>query len=83
MSALKSKEMDRSRDFLLLAKGMVVIPSTCQDVSEMLSQEHAHEKSENNQCLLRILSNIRYLPRQGLAFRGDADEGNSNFFCSY
>ena len=47
---------------------VVVIPSTCQDVGEILSQEHAREKSENRQCLLRILSNIRFLARQGLAF---------------
>ena len=58
---------------------MVVIPLTWQDVGEMLSQEHAREKSENRQCLLRILSNIRFLARQGLAFRGDTDEGDSNF----
>ena len=39
---------------------VVVIPSTCLDVGEMLSREHAHEKSEKRQCLLRILSNIRF-----------------------
>lgn len=58
---------------------VVVIPSTCQDVGEMLSQEHACEKSENRQCLLRIFSIIRFLARQGLAFRGDTDETDSNF----
>ena len=51
----------------------------CLDVGEMLSREHAHEKSENRQCLLRILSNIRFLSRQGLSFRGDGDEIDSNF----
>ncbi len=58
---------------------VVVIPSTFPDVGEMLSREHAQEKSENRQCLLRILSNIRFLSRQGLAFRGDGDEADSNF----
>ena len=45
----------------------------------MLSMEHAQEKSKNRQCLLRILSNIRFLSRQGLALRGDGDEVDSNF----
>ena len=42
-------------------------------MGEMLSREHAQEKSENRQCLLQILSNIRFLSRQGLALRGDGD----------
>jgi hypothetical protein len=58
---------------------VVVIPSTCPDVGDMLSREHAREKSENRQCFLRILSNIRFLSRQGLALRGDGDESDSNF----
>ena len=58
---------------------VMVIPATCSDVGEMLSREHAQEKSENRQCLLRILSNIRFLSRQGLALRGDGDEVDSNF----
>ena len=58
---------------------VIVIPSTCSDVGEMFSREHAQEKGENRQCLLRILSNIRFLSRQALAFRGDGDETDSNF----
>ena len=57
----------------------MMIPSTCSDVGEMLSREHAQEKGKNRQCLLRILSNIRFLSRQALAFRGDGDEADSNF----
>ena len=34
---------------------VMVIPATCSDVGEMLSREHAQEKSENRQCLFRIL----------------------------
>ena len=58
---------------------VVVIPSTCLDMSEMLSREHAHEKSEKRQCFLWVLSNIRFLSRQGLSFRDDGDEVDSNF----
>ena len=49
-------------------KVVMVIPSTCSDVGEMLSREHTQEKGENRQCLLRILSNISFLSRQSLAF---------------
>ena len=52
---------------------VMVIPATCSDVGEMLSREHAQEKSKNHQCLIRILSNIHFLSRQGLALRGDGD----------
>ena len=52
---------------------VMVIPATCSDVGEMLSREHAQEKNKNRQCLIRILSNIHFLSRQGLALRGDGD----------
>ena len=94
VSALKSKRMYRSRgdDATISFKTheasashkealqvVMVIPSTCSDVGEMLSREHAQEKGENRQCLHRILLNIRFLSRQSLAFRGDGDKADSNF----
>ena len=46
----------------------------------MLFRKHAQEKSDNDnrQCLLRILSNIRFLSRQVLALRGDGNKIDSN-----
>ena len=58
---------------------VVDIPSSYADVGEMLSSEYTQEKKNNRQCLLKILSNVAFLARQGLAFRGDGDEINSNF----
>ena len=58
---------------------VVDIPSSYADVGEMLSLEYAQEKRINKQCLLKILSNVAFLAWQGLAFRGDGDEVNSNF----
>ena len=58
---------------------VVDIPSSNADVGEMLSSEYAQEERINKQCLLKILSNVAFLARQGLAFRGDGDEVNSNF----
>ena len=54
-------------------------PKTCPDVAEMLSSELARQKADNRQCLLKILSNLRFLARQGLAIRGSGDDKDSNF----
>ena len=32
---------------------MVTLPSKCKDISELLSSEHALEKKENQQCLVK------------------------------
>lgn len=50
-----------------------------KDIGETLSQTHAAEKSENRECLLKILSSLRFLARQGLAIRGDGDESDGNY----
>ena len=55
------------------------LPTTTTDIGEALSTAHAQEKLENRQCLLKILSNLRFLARQSCAIRGDADESDSNF----
>ena len=44
-----------------------------------MSSQVASDKRDNRQCLLKVISNIRYLARQGLALRGDGDETNSSF----
>lgn len=54
---------------------VVKIPSTSRDVGAMLSSSHAAQKAENRKILMIILSNIRYLGRQGLAFRGQYHSG--------
>lgn len=55
------------------------LPSTQKDIGECLFEIQQDVKSKNRKCLLQILSNIRFLARQGLALRGDGDETNSNF----
>ena len=49
---------------------MVTIPATTRDVGELLSLEHSRQKAENRACLLKVLSNVRFLCRQGYAIRG-------------
>ena len=50
------------------------------DIGEMLSKQYATEKRANREYLLKILSSVRFLARQGLPLRGDMDETNSNFY---
>ena len=57
---------------------MIVLPATKRDIGEACSATHAHQKTENRTMLLKILQNIRFLGRQGLALRGH-DDTESNF----
>ena len=43
----------------------VVLPRTCPDVGEMLSSHQAQEKKEDRACIIKILSNLKFLARQG------------------
>ena len=51
-----------------------------QKIGELLSSAHASEKATNRQCLLKILSNLRFFARQGCAIRGHGDETDSNYY---
>ena len=42
---------------------IVELPKTCPDVGEMLSSEYATEKRQNRECLLKIISNLKFLAR--------------------
>lgn len=55
------------------------MPATTRDVGELLSSAHAREKAVNRRCLLKILSNLRFLARQACAIRGHGDETDGNF----
>ena len=59
---------------------IVTLPATTRDVGELLSGMHAQEKIENRQCFLKILSNLRFVARQGCAIRGQGDETDGNFY---
>eukprot|EP00117_Sycon_ciliatum_P008412 scpid101383/ scgid11122/ Zinc finger MYM-type protein 1 len=60
-------------------KMLLVLPATTPDVGEMLSGAHAKQKEENRKCFLKIVSNLQFLARQGLALHGDGSEEDSNF----
>lgn len=58
---------------------MITLPAITQNIGECLSKEHQCEKMERQQCLLKILSNIRFLTRQSLPLRGHGSGTDSNF----
>ena len=58
---------------------MVSLPATTPNIITCLSNKHQCEQVENQQCFLRILSNIKFLARQGLPLWGHGSEIDSNF----
>lgn len=57
---------------------MIVLPKTTHDIGESLSSAHMKQKEDNRKVLLKIIQNIKFLSRQGIALRGH-DDTESNF----
>jgi len=76
-SRFASHEGSRCHKDALLV--MVTLSATTCDIAESLSKYHSKEKLENQRCFLKLLSNVRFLGRQGLPFRGSGDGSDSNF----
>ena len=51
-----------------------LLPKQVGDIGELLSKKHSDQKAENREVFLRILQNLRFLTRQGLALRGTHGE---------
>lgn len=64
----KHEDSARHKEALQL---VVVLPACCQTLVRCYPR--------TMQCLLKVLSNIRFLARQGIALCGDGDENDSNF----
>ena len=56
-----------------------VLPVQFHDIGELLNTHHEKDKSVNRDMFLRILQNVRFLARQGLALRGHDGGEDSNF----
>ena len=57
---------------------MLVLPRSTRDIGESPSSAHLRSIAEARRVLLKILQNVKFLGRQGLAFRGH-DDSESNF----
>ena len=66
MSQLHKESMER----------IISVPSRTKDVGDMLSSMHTKSKRENAAILLKLLSSIRFLARQGQALRGNDENDN-------
>ena len=58
-------------------EAVITLPKTTGNVGELLSKAHKEERQVARDMLLLILSNVKYLARQGVALRG-GDEAESN-----
>ena len=69
---LKAHELSKCHQESVLK--IFTLPSTTKDIGEALSRQHEQGMLENRHCFLKVLSNIRFLARQGLPLRGDGNE---------
>ena len=53
---------------------------TTKDIAEQLSAQHKREKMVRRRNLLKILSRVYFLARQGLPLRGYSNDKNSNLY---
>ena len=58
---------------------VITLPKTTKDIGETLSTKHSENKNDNRECLIKILSSLRFLGRQGLPIRGDGDDTDRNY----
>ena len=56
---------------------MVTLPATTSDIGYLLSSNYASQKQANREYLLKVIQNVKFLARQGLALRGNGDEKDS------
>ena len=57
---------------------IIRLPATTTHIVVHLSQQYALQIEQNKRMLMKVLSSIRFLSRQGLAFRGHDDDGDGN-----
>jgi hypothetical protein len=73
-NALQSFEKHQRSEYHKIASDQSSV-----DIGDALSKQHQEEKSLNSKMLLNLLESVRFLGRQGLAFRGDGDDQEGNF----
>ena len=60
-------------------KRLIEIPRSSKDVSHMINQGLCETQNQNRSALVKIISALRYLARQGLPLRGHGNDIDSNF----
>ena len=57
---------------------IITLPATTTHIGVQLSRQYAAEMATNRKMLLKVIGCMKYLARQGLPFRGHADDSDSN-----
>ena len=58
---------------------LLTVPKSMQDISLALEKNLSNVQRQNRESLLKVISSVRYLARQGLPLRGKKDDKESNF----
>ena len=58
---------------------LLAVPKSTQDISLALEKNPSNVQRQNRESLLKVISSVRYLARQGLPLRGKKDDKDSNF----
>ena len=57
---------------------LIEIPKFTKNVATMFKTTMTETQQKNRTFLLKIISSLRYLARQGLSFKGNGDEKDAN-----
>ena len=57
---------------------IIILPTTTKDIGAHFSNQYVQEKEMNRKMLIKILSCIQFLARQGLPLRGHGDDSDGN-----
>ena len=58
---------------------MVTLLATTINIGGLLSFNYANQKQANSEYLFKVIQNIKFLTKQGLALQGDGNEWECNF----
>ena len=75
-SAVAFKNHESSSCHREAVEMVITLPPTTTQIGVHISKEYEKEMAENRKALLKILSSIRYLAKQGLALRRKDGSGN-------
>ncbi|XP_076359091.1 zinc finger MYM-type protein 1-like [Tachypleus tridentatus] len=78
----KLRDHQMSQCHKMAVENVIVLPKTCSDIGEMLDMTLGEEKKESRSNMSKIIENLQFLARQGLALQGHSDE-ESNFIQLY
>ena len=79
-ATISFRQHERSLCHKEAVEKLLTLPATTTDIGEMLSSTLVQEKAENRHCLLKVLSSLRFLARQGCGIRGHDDKKDGNFY---